>query len=95
MSKHLKVNVHISVTAHYLKGLNAQELFRGKYDFSIPRLRLAGRITERKTRDDGKNGFNIVLDELPPHSFTLLDISLKYEGPRVPTVRAAPRLPPI
>jgi hypothetical protein len=52
--------------------------------------RFLGKITGRKTRDDGKNAFNVVLDELATHSFTFLGTSLKYESPRVPTVRAAP-----
>jgi hypothetical protein len=31
--------------------------------------------------------FDVILDNLPDHSFYLFGTSLKYEGPRAPTVR--------
>jgi hypothetical protein len=88
MNKKLGVNARIFVSTHYLKHSEATELLRRRTGFNIPCLRFTGKIIRHVERSSRNIMFNIILDDLPDHSFPLCGTSLKYEGPRIPTICA-------
>lgn len=82
MNRNLDVNVHISVSAHFLKNTRALELLRDRYDFNSPGLRFKGMTTRRDIDTNGKVVFDVLLDDFPEVNFMLLGTSLRYDGPR-------------
>jgi hypothetical protein len=77
--KKLDMNVRISVNKHFVKGKDALEILKGKYDWNTPRLNFVEKTIGRVSNEN-KEMYEVFLDEAPAITLTIAARSLKYLG---------------
>jgi hypothetical protein len=81
VNKNLNENSIVKINAKFFKKTDVPAFLGQRYDFSSPGLTLNGRTVSKRTNDEGKIVFNVILDDLPGMAYTLYGTQIKYVGP--------------
>jgi hypothetical protein len=81
VNRNLDVNVLISVTKRFISDNQALNMLGQKFDLNAPGLRFRGKTVARSNASNGREVYDVMLDDIPAITVKISAAGLKYEGP--------------
>jgi Transposase IS4 len=81
VNRNLDVNVRISVTKRFISDNQALNMLGQKFDLNAPGLRFRGKTVARSNASNGREVYDVMLDDIPAITVKISAAGLKYEGP--------------